>query len=224
MREENLQYELRIHREHAGMTQQEISRRLNITRQAYCNYENHLREPNLSTLVKISRILHVSLDALVKNAAAQIEKEITMEIERKYLIKELPENLDSYPKHRIEQGYLCTEPVIRIRRQDDSYYLTYKSKGLMVREEYNLPLTADSYLHLKQKIDGILISKTRYLLPLDDDLTIELDVFDSPYEGLYLAEVEFPSVEAANAFLPPDWFGEDVTGSGTYHNSTLSKR
>ena len=62
----------------------------------------------------------------------------------------------------------------------------------MVREEYNLPLTKESYLHLREKADGVLISKTRYLLPLTGtDLTIELDVFDAPYEGLYLAEVGF---------------------------------
>ena len=58
-----------------------------------------------------------------------------MEIERKFLIEKenLPENLASYPCHRIEQGYLCTSPVVRIRRQDDDYFLTYKSKGLMAR-------------------------------------------------------------------------------------------
>ena len=71
----------------------------------------------------------------------------------------------------------------------------------MVREEYNLPLTKESYLHLREKADGVLISKTRYLLPLTGtDLTIELDVFDAPYEGLYLAEVEFPDEASANAF------------------------
>ena len=54
----------------------------------------------------------------------------------------------------------------------------------MVREEYNLPLTKESYLHLREKADGVLISKTRYLLPLTGtDLTIELDVFDAPYEA-----------------------------------------
>ena len=71
------------------------------------------------------------------------------EIERKYLVKQVPENLASYPFHEIEQGYLCTEPVVRIRRQDEEYYLTYKSKGLMIREEYNLPLTKDAYFHLR---------------------------------------------------------------------------
>ncbi|MBR9947717.1 CYTH domain-containing protein [Clostridiaceae bacterium Marseille-Q4145] len=143
------------------------------------------------------------------------------EIERKYLVKQVPENLASYPFHEIEQGYLCTEPVVRIRRQDEEYYLTYKSKGLMIREEYNLPLTEDAYFHLREKIDGRLISKRRYLIPLDP-YTIELDVFHSPKDDLILAEVEFPSEEDALTFTPPDWFGEDVTNSSLYHNSRLS--
>ena len=143
------------------------------------------------------------------------------EIERKYLVKQVPEHLDSYAFHEIEQGYLCTEPVVRIRRQDEEYYLTYKSKGLMIREEYNLPLTKDAYFHLREKIDGCLISKRRYLIPLDP-YTIELDVFRSPKDDLVLAEVEFPSAEEALAFTPPEWFGEDVTNSSLYHNSYLS--
>ena len=147
-----------------------------------------------------------------------------MEIERKYLLDKLPENLTAYPHKKIEQGYLSTEPVVRIRRSDNEYYLTYKSKGLMVREEYNLPLTEESYLHLKEKADGVIISKTRYLLPLTGTgLTIELDIFDAPYEGPHLAEVEFPDEASANTFVPPAWFGKDVTYSSDYHNSTLSK-
>ena len=87
------------------------------------------------------------------------------EIERKYLIHTIPFDLKEYAFHDIEQGYLCTEPVVRIRKQDDTYYLTYKSKGLMVREEYNLPLTAEAYAHLREKADGKLITKRRYLIP-----------------------------------------------------------
>lgn len=93
----------------------------------------------------------------------------------------------------------------------------------MTREEYNLPLTKESYEHMRPKADGILISKTRYLIPEKDGLTIELDVFDTPYEGLYLAEVEFSSEEQALSYNPPVWFGEDVTNSGKYHNSHLSQ-
>lgn len=148
-----------------------------------------------------------------------------MEIERKFLVSKenLPQDLESYPHHRLEQGYLSTAPVVRIRKEDDNYYLTYKSKGLMTREEYNLPLTKESYEHMRPKADGILISKTRYLIPEKNELTIELDVFDAPYEGLYLAEVEFPDEKTATDYIPPAWFGEDVTNSGKYHNSNMSK-
>lgn len=147
-----------------------------------------------------------------------------MEIERKYLIDQLPADLASYPCKVIEQGYLCTEPVVRIRRSNDNYTLTYKGSGLMVREEYNLPLTAESFAHLKNKIDGRLITKRRYLIPLADKYTIELDVFDGDLAPLKLAEVEFETEEEANSFIPPEWFGEDVTFSTKYHNSTLSQK
>ena len=70
-----------------------------------------------------------------------------MEIERKFLVTTPPENYGSFPLHEIEQAYLCTEPVVRIRKEDDNYYLTYKSKGLLAREEYNLPLTKEAYAH-----------------------------------------------------------------------------
>lgn len=149
-----------------------------------------------------------------------------MEIERKYLVPQLPADHASYPYHFIEQGYLSTEPVVRVRREDDTYYLTYKSKGLLAREEYNLPLTEESYDHLIKKADGHILTKKRYLIPVkgSDHLIIELDVFEGRFKGLILAEVEFPSIEEAQHFLPPDWFGEDVTFSGEYQNSRLSRQ
>lgn len=147
-----------------------------------------------------------------------------MEIERKFLIENLPENLDAFPFQLLEQAYLCTDPVVRVRRSDDTFTLTCKSKGFMSREEYNLPLTEESYEHLKKKADGNVIRKKRFRIPLPEGLTIELDLFDAPFEGLILVEVEFGSEEQALAFLPPDWFGEEVTWSSEYHNSTLSRR
>lgn len=147
-----------------------------------------------------------------------------MEIERKFLIPTLPEDLETFPSSLLEQAYLCTDPVVRVRRSDDEFTLTYKSRGLMSREEYNLPLTAESYEHLKAKADGNIITKRRYRIPLPEDLTIELDVFLGVFEGLFLAEVEFVSEEQANAFVPPAWFGKEVTWSKEYHNSTLSQR
>ena len=147
-----------------------------------------------------------------------------MEIERKFLIKKMPENLEQYPFHLIEQGYLCTAPVVRIRRQDDDYYLTYKSKGMMVREEYNLPLTKESYYHLLLKADGRIITKTRYVIPIENGLFVELDIFEGDLAPLVLAEIEFPDEAFAKAYQAPSWLKEDVTYSSEYHNSTLSKK
>ena len=146
-----------------------------------------------------------------------------MEIERKFIPKCLPDNLDSYEHHDIQQAYLNTSPVIRIRKQDEDYFLTYKGSGMMSREEYNLPLNEEAYRHLIQKADGIIISKKRYLIPLTDRLTIELDIFEGDLAPLKLAEVEFETKEEAESFLPPKWFGKDVTFSSDYHNSTLSR-
>ncbi len=160
-----------------------------------------------------------------------------MEIERKFTIKELPVNLDEYPCRHIEQAYLNIDPVVRVRKEDDEYYMTYKGKGMMARDESNLPLNESAYRHLREKADGYIISKKRYLIPLrnpgfregfptppeDYTLTIELDVFDEPFAPLLMAEVEFGSREAAEAFVPPDWFDEEVTYRPEYHNSYLAQ-
>lgn len=165
-----------------------------------------------------------------------------MEIERKFTIRQLPKDLKSYTCLQLEQGYLCTDPVVRVRKENDKYYLTYKGKGLLVREEANLPLTKEGYEHLVAKSDGLIIKKSRYVIPLTNpafDMTvlkksgmdsipdslhlkIELDVFEVP-SGLIMAEVEFPSIELANAFIAPDWFLEDVTSNKAYHNSNMSR-
>lgn len=145
-----------------------------------------------------------------------------MEIERKFKVREMPAAMEMYPHSRLEQGYLTTDPVIRIRRDGDRYILTYKGRGLMAREEYNLPLTAEAYAQLLPKAEGRIITKTRYRIPLGADLTAELDVFEGDLAGLVIVEVEFPDLESAEAFAAPEWFGEEVTEDPRYHNSYLS--
>jgi CYTH domain-containing protein len=145
-----------------------------------------------------------------------------MEIERKFLIKQLPEALSSYEHYHITQGYLSTDPVVRVREEGEDFVLTYKGKGLLAREEVNLPLTKESFRHLIQKADGRIIEKTRYRIP-HGDYTIELDVFEGELAPLIMAEVEFPSVEEANSYVGPAWFDKDVTNDPAYHNSNMSK-
>ena len=150
------------------------------------------------------------------------------EIERKFLIKNMPQ-LNKYECRHLVQGYLCTKPTIRVRKEDDEYYMTYKGSGFISKEEYNLPLTKEAYESLIKKTEGNIISKKRYLIPIGknkegNDLTVELDVFEEPFESLCFAEVEFPSLEEANSFEKPDWLGDDVTDNPEYYNSNLSRK
>ena len=147
-----------------------------------------------------------------------------MEIERKFLVEKLPEGYESrFPSHIIEQGYLCIEPVVRIRRQDDKYFLTYKGQGLLAREEYNHPLSESAYNTLRTKCEGELITKTRYKIPYGI-FTIEMDIFEGQFSGLTLAEVEFDDEEEAKNFVVPEWFGDEVTYDPSYYNSNMSMR
>lgn len=147
-----------------------------------------------------------------------------MEIERKFLVSDIPSDLTQYKCHLIEQGYLSTKPVVRVRKDNDSYWLTYKGGGMMAREEYNLPLTKDSYEHLIKKADGNIITKHRYEIPDGTGKTIELDIFDGLFEGTIFAEVEFDSIEEANSYIPPSWLTKDVTHEKAYHNSHMSQK
>lgn len=146
-----------------------------------------------------------------------------MEIERKFLPTEIPYELEKLESHFIEQGYLNTEPVVRVRRTDNRFTLTYKSGGMFAREEYNLPLNESGYLNLVKKSDGNIITKRRYLIPLENGLTGELDVFEGALEGLVMLEVEFESTEQSDKFVVPEWFGKEVTFDRNYHNSNMSK-
>lgn len=146
-----------------------------------------------------------------------------MEIERKFLIDDTKFDYSKYPSKQYTQGYLCTSPVVRVREEGDEYRLTYKGGGKMVREEYNLPLTKEAFDHLIVKADGNIIKKERFFIPYGK-YTIELDIFAEPFAPLKMAEVEFPSVEEAEAFEAPDWFTKDVTYDSAYHNSHMSKR
>lgn len=154
-----------------------------------------------------------------------------MEIERKYVVSKLPGDLATYPSKKIEQGYLCGNPTIRIRKSNEDYYLTYKSKmkgkqtkgAAIIRNEVELPLTKEAYETLKAKIEGNMVCKTRYLIPLENGLTAELDIFEGLLAGLMMAEVEFPDEEAANQFIPPDWMGKDLSADKRYSNYRMSK-
>ncbi len=146
------------------------------------------------------------------------------EIERKFIIESLPQNLDKYPRHEILQGYLAiiedgTE--VRIRQKGQKHYLTVKSGGRLQRDEVEIELTHDQFTRLWPLTIGKRIEKVRYELEHAGNL-IELDVYRSSLKGLVTAEVEFQSMEDSESFVPPEWFGREVTQDERYKNKSLA--
>ncbi len=146
-----------------------------------------------------------------------------MEIERKYLIKSSAPDLQGFKAFDIIQGYISFSPTIRLRKQNDSYFLTVKSSGLLEREEFELPISHESFENLWKKIESYPVEKIRYLIPLENGLTAELDVYKNDLEPLRTVEVEFESVEASEAFIPPEWFAEEVTFDHRYKNGNIAR-
>ncbi len=149
----------------------------------------------------------------------------TVEIERKFLVDvdklHSAMDLNQYESHKIEQAYISSNPVNRIRRKDDKYIFTFKGSGKTQRTEVEFSMTEEQYLALCKEVTSKIIKKTRYKIPYNQ-YTIELDFFEGDLAPLVLAEVEFASLSDAQAFVGPDWFTEDVSEDGRYHNSYLA--
>lgn len=155
-----------------------------------------------------------------------------MEIERKFLIRSLPEDvLNGCEYADIEQSYLDfgegDEPERRIRKltKNDSveYLYTEKGTGELCREEDEYEISEYSYNRLKELVISSTIEKRRYYI-LSADLTVEVDVYGGSLKGLNVAEVEFSSVEESEDFTPLEWFGEEITYDKTYRNKNLAKK
>jgi adenylate cyclase len=114
-------------------------------------------------------------------------------------------------------------PEVRVRRRDGCSWLTVKSGGGRVRVEEEIEIEADRFDRLWPLTEGLRIEKTRYEIPADDGLVIELDVYRGDLDGLVTAEVEFGSEEAAEAYAAPDWLGPDITEDVRYKNQRLAR-
>jgi adenylate cyclase len=148
-----------------------------------------------------------------------------MEIERKFLVDQVPPDLDAYPSSQIDQGYIAiTEDrvEVRIRNYGGHSFLTIKSGGGEVRLEEEFEIDERRFRALWPLTEGRRICKRRYRIPTEHGATIELDVYEGALSGLVTAEVEFDSEDAAAAFTPPPWLGPDITDAPGYKNQRLA--
>ena len=147
------------------------------------------------------------------------KKESNKEIERKFLIEDkadIPTNILLFnSSKRYEQYYILSDPEIRIRSIDnEEFKFTIKSDVFLTREEFEVDIPEEIFNILKGKYVGC-IKKTRYFIN-----GFELDIYDD-FE-FATVEVEFESEEEANAFVPPEWFGKDITDNKHFKNKNLA--
>lgn len=152
------------------------------------------------------------------------EKVSTREIERKFLVKRIPANLETFPRDEIAQGYLAIESggvQVRLRKRGNVRSLTYKRRLKIGREEREIRISAEQFEALWPGTNGRRLTKLRYEMPWKGHL-IEIDVYTGKQDGLVVAEVEFSDEKSCAAFQPPDWMDEDVTGKSRYSNVLLA--
>ena len=148
----------------------------------------------------------------------------TYEIERKFLVKEVPENIDSYPSEEISQGYLAVTDdgtEVRLRKKGKAYYLTVKSGKGMKRHETETELEKEQFENLWSITEGKRVEKRRVYISAEN-VIIELDIYHGTLEGLKTAEAEFKTRAEADAFTPPSWFDREITLEERYKNKNLA--
>ena len=153
-----------------------------------------------------------------------VAAEAHREIERKFLVRELPRDLASYPHAELAQGYLVANAdgvQVRLRKAGAQHSLAFKRNLAVGREEREVELTAEQFATLWPATEGKRLTKTRYDVPSGAHV-VEIDVYSGRHEGLVVAEVEFADELAARAFQPPDWLGDDVSHDPRYSNQLLA--
>ena len=148
---------------------------------------------------------------------------MTREIERRFLPQRLPDDLPGGTA--VRQGYVALDGDVSVRVRDAGGDHTITVKGGTGRErvEVERSLEPGEFEALWRLSEGRRIVKVRSVVPLGE-YRAEVDVFGGALDGLAIVEVEFPSSEAADAFAPPAWFGEEITGRAEWGNAALAVR
>lgn len=147
-----------------------------------------------------------------------------VEIERKFLPERVPDDVLATPAVPIQQGYVAVDGgvEVRVRRYGDARVLTIKAGTGLARLEEEIELDERRFAALWPLTEGRRIEKARRAVRLPGDVLAEVDEYHGALDGLWVAEVEFPTTEAGAAFTAPAWMGREVTGDERYANRALA--
>ncbi|MGH7582700.1 MAG: CYTH domain-containing protein [Gemmatimonadales bacterium] len=146
---------------------------------------------------------------------------MAIEIERKFLVDTDRWHPDPGGGVLYRQGYLSTDPTVRVRIAGDKAVITIKGRPEGIsRLEFEYPIPSDDATILLDRLRrGQVVAKRRYRVPFEGDVW-EVDVFEGDNAGLVIAEIELPSQDT-KVVMPP-WIGREVTGDRRYSNASLA--
>ena len=145
------------------------------------------------------------------------------EIERKFLIDSLPREYNKYPYKDIIQGYIVItdDTEVRIRKKGDEYFQTVKTGKGLIRKETEIGVSREQFEALWPLTEKWRIEKKRYEINFEGYL-IELDIYSGQLADIIVAEVEFQSEAESCSFIPPAWFGREITDDEGFKNKNLA--
>lgn len=147
---------------------------------------------------------------------------MALEIERKFLVKEFPKDLELIHEVDIWQGYISLSPEVRIHKAYDrvngkvNYRLTVKGDGTLSRTEIKTTIDESFFEESLNLMQGGLIYKDYRSYRYKDYVLEVCNVDPETSHGFYYAEVEFESEEEANSFEKPGFLGKEVTDDDSY--------
>jgi len=135
------------------------------------------------------------------------------EIERVFLVKNLPKNLKSSKKILIKVGEFIdanTIDTLKIKQKDKKFFLIKKDGNTIYnRTEHVISIKKEEF-NVLWKVTIRKHEKIRYLYPLGKNIC-EIDFYQGILKGYVRLEVEFKSEKDMKRFVIPDWFGPDIT-------------
>lgn len=150
---------------------------------------------------------------------------MSLEIERKFLVKNKSFKQEAFKKSYIKQGFLSShkERTVRVRIIDETAFITVKGKSNTTgttRFEWEKEITVEEAKDLLLLSEETCIEKHRFYVKSEQHI-FEIDTFLGANLGLTIAEVELHSED--EIFTKPSWIDTEVTGEVKYYNSSLSK-
>lgn len=153
-----------------------------------------------------------------------------LEIERKFMMDGFPFGLDIISEVEIEQGYISTEPEVRVRKAVDKKTgktecrITIKGDGDLTRTEIETEIDEGFFYDVVDFLGVTTITKDYKKYKLGEWKLEVACVDKGTSREFYYGEIEFPTEEDARAFDPPKYLGREITFSEDHKMKNYWKR